>query len=92
MDSKIDATQLQKRLEELHSRLARFDRELKENFSSLDSSWHRLDRSWDGQAYDQFNSRWQKSRRLMETYIELSKKYEAFLEERIASLKQFEKR
>ncbi len=92
MSSKIDPTQLQKRLEELHSRLGKFDRELKENFSMLDNSWHRLDRAWDGQAYDQFNGSWQKSRRLMETYIELSKKYEAFLVERIAALKQLERR
>jgi len=91
MSSGTDVTQLRKRLEELQSRLAKFDRSLKENFSTLDSSWRRLDNAWDGQAYDQFNGSWQKARRMMQTYIDISRKYETFLLERIAALEEFEK-
>jgi len=91
MNSSIDPTQLRKRLVELQYKLAKFDLGLNENFSTLDASWHRLDKAWDGQAYDQFNGSWQKTRRIMQTYIELSRKYEAFLLERIAALEQFER-
>jgi uncharacterized protein YukE len=86
-----DPTVTRQRMQELHEALRKFDSHLHDNFQRLDNSWHRLDKAWDGQAYQEFNGSWDKSRRTMLQYIELSKKYETFLQKLIETLREFEK-
>lgn len=91
MPQSTNVTELKKRLIELHLKLRKFDQGLKDNFTRLDSSWHRLDQAWDGHAYQEFNGSWQSTRQTIKQYNELSSKYEAFLLERIAALEEFER-
>ena len=86
-----NVTELKRRLMDLHIKLHKFDGTLRTNFVTLDGAWKRLDKAWDGYAYQEFRDHWQKTRQMIVQYNELSRKYEAFLAERIKAMEEFEK-
>ena len=89
--SSTNVTDLMHRLIDLENQLHRFDLQLGDGFTRLDSSWQRLNSTWDGHAYQVFSESWQKTRSMMRRYIELSTKYENFLKVRIEALEDAER-
>lgn len=85
-----DPRQLANRLQEFQEALERFDRELKEQLGELNAVWARVDRVWEGDAYQEFAGSWQSIMRRMGQYVDSARKYEAFLQERIEALRNFE--
>lgn len=85
-----DPRQLAIKLQEFKRSLELFDLELEEQLRSLNSVWARVDRVWEGEAYREFVGSWQGIMERMREYVDRSHRYEAFLQERIDALHNFE--
>lgn len=83
-------SQLAAKLQEFKNSLELFDLELREQLSSLNNAWARVDRVWEGEAYQEFAGSWRSIIGCMHEYVHCSRRYEAFLQERIDALNSFE--
>lgn len=86
-----DVTQLKNRLKHLLSRLEAYDVALEDEFMALSVAWDRLDRAWDGVAYQEFIQSWRQAQSMFREYASIASKYEMFLRERIEALERFER-
>lgn len=81
-----DPGKLAERLKAFSNSLEAFDRDLQEQLVGLNAAWARVNRVWEGEAYQEFVGSWQSILQRITEYVDSCRKYEAFLEERIAAL------
>ena len=84
-----DPDKLRVRLEELNTGLEKFDRNLEQDLKDLQMAWARVNRVWEGGAYQEFVGSWNGIVGQMQEYVDQSRKFEAFLDERIEALRRF---
>jgi len=90
--SNVDTRKLLQGLEDYRSTLDRHLQELNTEFNVMQQRWHALNSVYTGDAADEFRRYWSVTTSRFEEYLQRTHRIAAMLDERIESLREFNRR